>query len=116
MRGGIEATHQRCDGRLGVRRLRHRLREAHAASRDSIDGRRRQPRVAVPAHMIGAKRVDRDEEDVGALSSLYAVELRRHSAEKWDTNRDETSGQDGRNHSVPQAGASQHVGARRSIV
>ena len=62
-------------GRPRERDVRDRGREAHAARGQGVEGGRGRTGVAVAAEVIGAQRVDRDEEDVrpcgrGARRSL----------------------------------------------
>ncbi len=60
----LRGQHRR-DRKRRVRRLRVRAREAHAVRGQRVDGRRGRARVAVGADVVGAKRVDGDQQDVG---------------------------------------------------
>jgi len=62
---------ERRKGRPGLRNDGHCLGEMRGASRERIDGRRREPGVAVDRQVIGAKGVGRDEEDVRGLGRRW---------------------------------------------
>ena len=47
---------------------RHRLLEQHAFAREPIEGRRLDVRRAVGADAVGARRVERDDDEVQAIA------------------------------------------------
>ena len=68
--GRVHARHDRGVRRLGQRRRRGGLGEEDAAPREAVEVRGARPRIAVAAEMVGARRVQRDEDDVGLLDTL----------------------------------------------
>ena len=66
---GIEPRHDRAVRGQRQRGGRRGLREEHAAAGEAVDRRRPRVGVAVAAQVVGARRVERDEDDVRLLDA-----------------------------------------------
>jgi hypothetical protein len=65
MRARVEAGHQRRHRGFGVGRLRNRAGELRGPSCERVDRRCGQATIAARGQVIGSKRIDRHEQDVG---------------------------------------------------
>jgi hypothetical protein len=85
----VQTGEQRGDARRGLGELRHGVREAQPARRQSVELRRGRARIAVAAQVVGAQRVGGDQQQVGTRAG---VGVRRTAPAAGDQQRRNESG------------------------
>jgi hypothetical protein len=80
--GGVQRREDRRGRRYRPGRLGHDVEEPHALRGEAVDNRRRVARIAVAAEVVGAQRIDHDDQHVAGLPRLWhLIRLRGH--EGW---------------------------------